>query len=50
MTYCYPALEVEGWHVEAGWHWDTFGVIASVTWGQSVVLRLGWGYVMAWKF
>ncbi len=50
MTYSYPGLDVEGWHFEVGWYWNTFGVIASVTWDQSVVLRLGWAYVMFWKF
>lgn len=50
MTYCYPPLGDDGWHFEAGWQWDTFGVGLCVSLGQAAVFRLGFGYVMLWKF
>jgi len=50
MMRCYPDFGTDGWHLEWGWTWGAFGLILCGTWGHSVVLRIGWAYVMLWKW
>jgi hypothetical protein len=42
MIKTWPHVHTDGWHLEAGWTWDSFGLVANTVWNQAIVLhRLG---------
>ncbi len=49
MIKTWPHIHSDGWHLEAGWTWNSFGIVVNVVWREAFVVRIGWAYVMLWR-